>query len=238
MAKTSLVIDNRESKIKEVLNTYTYENLELGDFIIRLDDIDFLVFERKTIADLAASIKDGRYADQKLRLLSHYDSSKVHYIIEGSFDFSTQTIHDSIPKSTLISCVINTMIRDNIKCFFTKSPAETCSLIEAIFSRIEKDPGKYTHGGTPSTMQKPTRKITSRDECYISQLCQVPDISTKTAMAIAKKYPSFQDLFAAFIDIDEPQKLKRLKEITTTDSQGKDRRISEKVAKNIIQYML
>ena len=80
MAKATLVVDNRESKIKTQFpqaDTTTYENLELGDFVIRLDNADFLVFERKTIPDLAASIKDGRYADQKQRLLAHYDPSKV-----------------------------------------------------------------------------------------------------------------------------------------------------------------
>ena len=73
--KIELLIDNRETKIKEHFKNKDYvtiENLELGDIIFKYNNEIVLIIERKTLSDLAASIKDGRYNEQKKRLLSNY----------------------------------------------------------------------------------------------------------------------------------------------------------------------
>jgi len=83
-----LIIDTREtgSVAKELdkLNTpYSIEPLSVGDFAIRNDEGESVaVWERKTCADLAASINDGRYAEQKGRL-NAMDCRWKGYIIEG-----------------------------------------------------------------------------------------------------------------------------------------------------------
>lgn len=234
MEKAILVIDHRETRIKEWMTkenySCQYENLELGDIVIRIDDADFCVFERKTLTDLMASIVDGRYSDQKQRMIAHYGVTKIYYIIEGIFDY--KNIH-----KTLLSSIINTTIRDHIQCLFTTDHIETCILIREIYNRIQCDPNKYILGKSYESTSKPTKRIMSKAECYISQLCQVPDISLKTAQAIAEKYPSMQDLLA-LSKFDENEKLKVLKEIFIKDNKGKQRRISEKVVKNILQYIL
>lgn len=64
------------------------EQLHIGDIV--LEDStgkQILVFERKTLNDLAASIKDGRYNEQSFRL----DKEAIHnhniiYIIEGDIE--------------------------------------------------------------------------------------------------------------------------------------------------------
>ena len=49
--------------------TLIKETLLLGDVIITNDkDEEVLIIERKTLRDLAASIKDGRYLEQSFRL--------------------------------------------------------------------------------------------------------------------------------------------------------------------------
>ena len=60
------------------------ENLPLGDFIISDEKEDKLIIERKTINDLLASIKDGRYDEQSYRLngLNHHNHNII-YLIEG-----------------------------------------------------------------------------------------------------------------------------------------------------------
>lgn len=46
--------------------------LPIGDVILKTSDTkSFLIIERKTIGDLLASIKDGRYKEQSFRLLNH-----------------------------------------------------------------------------------------------------------------------------------------------------------------------
>ena len=47
-----------------------YLALALGDIILMEDNIEKIIIERKTINDLFASIKDGRYKEQSFRLNS------------------------------------------------------------------------------------------------------------------------------------------------------------------------
>ena len=86
-----LIIDNRET-IKNYFiekknqNNYewvTFQNLDLGDYLFKYNNQPILIIERKTIEDLASSIKDGRYREQKTRLLNTYNKKNILYLIEG-----------------------------------------------------------------------------------------------------------------------------------------------------------
>ena len=91
-----LIIDKRESdlynKTKIHLEKYKFNNiviynevLQLGDVMIKTDEDEIiLIIERKTISDLLSSIKDGRYAEQSLRLSNENCSNhQIIYLIEG-----------------------------------------------------------------------------------------------------------------------------------------------------------
>jgi ERCC4-type nuclease len=92
-----LIIDNRESeliaKIKWLKETHFGDdilvetnNLPLGDIVIvKTDDnAEWLMFERKSISDLTASIKDGRYEEQSFRLNGcSIPNHNITYLIEG-----------------------------------------------------------------------------------------------------------------------------------------------------------
>jgi ERCC4-type nuclease len=56
------------------------ENLPLGDIIIADEKEEKLIIERKTINDLLASIKDGRYEEQSYRLngLEHHNHNIIY----------------------------------------------------------------------------------------------------------------------------------------------------------------
>ena len=59
------MINILKSRIKNVKQI----NRDIGDFIIKTDtDEIIMIFERKSLADLVASIKDGRYSEQSFRL--------------------------------------------------------------------------------------------------------------------------------------------------------------------------
>ena len=79
--KLHIIIDNREQKIKQKLTVekypfISYENLELGDILVKYDNELLLIIERKTLSDLASSVKDGRYKQQKIRLLNNFPKHK------------------------------------------------------------------------------------------------------------------------------------------------------------------
>ena len=108
-----LVIDIRESSlIENVDKLLKYDSsfkdiliekksLDLGDIIIKNDeDKEILIIERKTISDLIASIKDGRYSEQSYRLNGvEHENHNILYLIEGSpkdLIYDKQTVYSSI----------------------------------------------------------------------------------------------------------------------------------------------
>ena len=68
----SLIIDHREQLLKEYfqqLPEVSFENLDLGDIQFKYQDQIIFIIERKTLQDLADSIKSGHYCEQRVRLL-------------------------------------------------------------------------------------------------------------------------------------------------------------------------
>lgn len=241
----SVYIDHRESALKEYLThlDVKYENLPYGDIIIDIDGKHLGVFERKTLSDLAASIKDGRYKNQKIKLLESTPDNALYYIIEGPIDFSLSNINvisNGISNKIMVSCIINMMIRDNIKIFFTKNIMETIDLITNIVERIKADPIKYnkiTNKDIEPVIKKVKSINLSKEKCFEHILCQIPGISNKTAHAVCQKYPTMILMYESLGKLSYEEKLKVLKEIMLEDNNGKNRKISEKVLKNIIEYI-
>ena len=81
--------------------------LPLGDIIINDGTNDCVIIERKTFADLAASIKDGRYEEQSYRLngLPHHNHNII-YLIEGDIN-RFNTFKERIDKQTLYSAMFS-----------------------------------------------------------------------------------------------------------------------------------
>lgn len=184
-----LVIDNREHKLIEQLKIpFETSSLDIGDVVIG----DAVTLERKTIADLEASVHDGRYREQKARAKAN--QIRMMYVIEGDFVFS-----DANPaRKTLTGCVINTMIRDGIGVFFTKDVKETATLIECIHQRIQADPAKYAATAAAAATTAATDYISTISlkkkenidvaTCFMLQLACIPGISSKKAKSIIEHH--------------------------------------------------
>ena len=118
-------IDNREKKILDILDnsdnklSYVKENLDLGDiqFISQETNDILILIERKTLSDLSSSIKDGRYKEQKNRILNTVLANvRKIYIFEGN-----NTNDFELSQKIYESTVINSIIRDNIHIYISKS---------------------------------------------------------------------------------------------------------------------
>jgi ERCC4-type nuclease len=195
----TLKVDHREGKWKECYDALpeckeynvVYENLEFGDFQYIVEEQVKLMIERKSIDDLLASIKDGRYKNQKARVLAQFQPQQVYYIIEGkrsAYHSSPTSIKDKIVQSA----IVNTMLRDKISVFFTSSVQETFQLLLSIYKRIADDPTNYF---VSSATEQTVVLSSAKDEpskVWHCMLCQIPGISDKTATAIVTKWPSFQ----------------------------------------------
>lgn len=228
-------IDNREQHlIKHIADMgidvihVKVVSLDVGDIRISYNDTVILIIERKTLSDLYSSIRDGRYKDQKFRLLDNYDNNKVMYVIEGNLLNNTM---DHTQKESIKSAIINTMVRDNIKVHNVQDVKQTAEFIKDIAIRLAKHPEKYTERNTNSgnlqTIAKHTKgAYVTPENVFVGMLCQVPGVSTTTASKIAEHYQSIK----SFINNASEDELKNLK-------LNSGRKIGPKLANQIMTFI-
>ena len=109
-----LYIDSREPKqIINLINNYNnnakeqfeiiIKSLDLGDYLIENEDKSLILFERKSLADLESSIKDGRYSEQSYRLNEcAIANHNIIYLIEGSIiNYKNKNFVNSLYSSLL-----------------------------------------------------------------------------------------------------------------------------------------
>lgn len=238
--KLNILIDSREANlyndiINRDLDIYTDKiefnknNIDIGDINIKYRDIEY-IFERKTIKDLISSIHDGRYREQKARMIDNYDNKRITYIIEGDDILSSKSYNNS---KILQSTYLNILFRDNIRLVFTKNVNETATLILSLSIKIIENPIKFNNTTDNNTiytdhLKLKKKKIENIDEktCYLMQLSQIPYISNTIAKNISNIYPSMTSLILALNEVDDKNK-----ELCKIEGIGKEK------ASYIIKYL-
>ena len=137
----NILIDNRENDLIDIFESdsnmipITKLNLDIGDILIQSEKFTIII-ERKTISDLDASIKDGRYKEQKFRINEYLkqNSARCIYIIEGNYNAKKFRVG----RKTFINTCYHTMIRDSIFILFTKNVNETYEWIISLFNDTVK----------------------------------------------------------------------------------------------------
>lgn len=195
-------IDTRESALVQQFDTsfdFLIEPLDLGDVLMVDEEHGIqLVFERKTLADLSASIKDGRYKEQKHRLLATYPAKCITYIIEEG-SLLPKDVH-GMKKTVYSGIYTHSMYRDGIHVVFTKNLGETAAWIRDVATKCNENPAKFCNeGADPNYLHSrkaKCRKIENIDPqaCYKLQLCQIPGVSYKVADGIIEKFPTLLSL--------------------------------------------
>jgi len=222
-------LDNYKERVQ--INS---ENLLLGDIHITYENITH-IFERKTLQDLQASILDGRYKEQKARLLSTTPQKYITYIIEGDNILSPNSYSKN--KSMIQSAYLHTLFRDNIRIIYTKNIEETTTLILLISTKILDRPEKFLYEEYTADkcytdfVKLKKKKIDNIDtkSCFIMQMSQIPMISNIIAKNIYSKYTSMGNLVKS-LDVFETTELK-VKELCKLDGVGKEKAMS--IIKNI-----
>lgn len=180
---TKLVIDSREHHIIEAIKfPYIKRTLDVGDFLL-LNELDepIMVIERKTIADLESSIVDGRYHEQKARLIKFGCENKecmVSYLIE---------INTLALSTRVLGAITNTQIRDNIHCILSSSIRGTLSILQSLLKNFEGFKTRENERYTQNIKVKKKDNITI-NSCFILQLMQIPLISENVAAIFASRY--------------------------------------------------
>jgi ERCC4-type nuclease len=128
------------------------DNLKLGDiafFNIDKDNneigtgigVELMLFERKSLTDLASSIKDGRYAEQSFRL-DGYEAIPNHnivYLIEGDLSKFKESKYNRVTKKTLLSSMFSILYYKGFSVVRTMNALETCDLISSWADKLERE---------------------------------------------------------------------------------------------------
>lgn len=241
-----LVVDTRELALISHLNSackFAIEQLDLGDIVIYIDDKPRYIYERKTLSDLQASIKDGRYVEQKGRLLQYRMDNPaitIIYIIEGHNKLADI---EMIYGSSTVGAIISLSHIYNFATIFTANTADTASYIVGIYTRILKNPEKFVENYainadilTANLITKRRKDNISKDNIINLMLSQIPGISATRAAIVAHNHKSIAELYSKFAELDNNADNMIL---YMSDLKGADnnRRLGKSAATNIVSNL-
>ena len=248
-------VDAREKELVELLTILLKEDkykgielavgsLPLGDVILSLNQSDKLIIERKTINDLASSIKDGRYAVQSFRLsgLDH-PNHNIIYLIEGDLSKWSSYKGTKMDKSTIYSALISINYYKGFSVHRSISSAESAIIICSMANKLRKDTAKPPYyycqpikgedekaeDNYVSVVKRVKKENITEDNIGELMLCQIPGVSDVTALAIMSKYKTIPDLIS---NLKENKQC--LEDIRSTAT---NRRLNKSCIENIIKFL-
>jgi len=234
------------------------ETLPLGDIIINDGTNDCIIVERKSLSDLAASIKDGRYEEQSYRLngLQHHNHNIV-YLIEGDMN-RFNSFKERIDKQTLYSAMFSINYFKGFSVMRSNNLDETaticCNMAYKLVGGLSAGKTGFYSNVLQNHLQSADQNnnaehASEKDYCTVIKkvkkdnitpenigeimLCQIPGISSASALAILAEFKTLPNLIDK---IKENQTC--LKNICTLDSNGKTRKISKTAIASIIKYLI
>jgi ERCC4-type nuclease len=213
----TLQVDTHENTIRSILEedkvAFESVTMPIGDFAFLEDGELRVIIERKTYSDLKASVRDGRWKEQKDRIRDNIDPTKtwVIYILEGT-----------CPEEDFITtCALSTQLHNKWSVLHSNSSIHTVKILKRIGKKIKED--KEFIKLTESILPKPsehstggTRKLKKKDnythsEILKSQLACIPGISLEAARKLVDAFPSFQQLYDATKETLKETKLNKTK---------------------------
>lgn len=195
-----MLLDDREHGLRELMPDWTVSHLPVADIWIGTDKANGLMIERKSVADFEASILDGRYREQRSRLITHATESKAHvvYIIEGEMD---RLGPHRLTKQALMKHLTRLALRYHIAVFQTASIKETAELCCLLKDQISTDPTTFEQPATMTYIETrgKTRESNSDDpKVFLSTVLQAcRGVSSAGAQAILLIYPSLEEIMKA-----------------------------------------
>jgi len=167
------------------------EQLHIGDIVFEDNEgKQILIFERKTLNDLAASIKDGRYNEQSFRL----DKEATHnhniiYIIEGDIERYNEK-RGRISKKILISSMFSLLYYKGFSVFRTNSICETADVIVFFADKYDKtrvvDKSRCAYYSIETSVENTIMSSTSSTASSTASPTTPPTPTTPGALSRAK----------------------------------------------------
>lgn len=250
----TLLVDNRERHIIEELIRrgvpHQVRTLDVGDFHIvsksGADGVDGAdgadeppvvlgIWERKTYADLASSLSDKRYLEQKHRMIATPCLYRG-YILEGQCPKGT---YHGLQPGAIDSIRIGLLCRDDFKVLSSDGLAHTVTILEKLVKKLpeyvstSRDNGEqYRNALVDSSVSGVKKENLTPEMCYLSQLVQIPQVSYGSARVIQGRYPNMASLVTA-ITTDRDQAISCLSNLKVSD-----RRLGPSVANKVCDFMI
>jgi ERCC4-type nuclease len=213
-----VVIDTRETELWALCAPYTdisgnegwiaeKRNLDIGDISFYLNDISgapLVTLERKRVDDLGSSQKDGRYREQRARLLAQRGSgTAVGYIVEAPYwtpNLSNSWCRGSFTELHLQQTLVRLQFRYTMPVIQVSKVSETMSFVRRIAQMLAKDPTVF-RGGLAETavgaaavyteavhIKKADNKTPER--IFVAMLSTIPGLggAAVTALSTATQY--------------------------------------------------
>ncbi|KAK2576055.1 hypothetical protein KPH14_007396 [Odynerus spinipes] len=200
-------------ELKQLGILFEVRHLKIGDFTwiakcrhTKNELVLPYIAERKRLDDLGASIKDGRFHEQKFRLKQSGIQNLV-YIVESYEKFS----RTGIPLSTLLQASINSLVQDGFIVKYTDNHQDSMSYLAILTNTLYKIyAGKKLieckkeniipvdiFSNSVSLMKfeefnKAASKLKNFSVCqmFVRQLLQLKGMSIDKALAIVQSYPT------------------------------------------------
>jgi ERCC4-type nuclease len=224
---SSILIDYREAELVECLRRrnvpFELASLPVGDIWIGLslnqvsgaqqeqglpqetkeDEkqtvVGGLVVERKRITDFEASFLDGRYREQRGRILSycHTHQAQPIYLLEGAWDSLT----GRITKKAMIKLLNRLTLHYQIPILHPSTTDETAEWIECLWEQWKQDPtalkrtNELVKVSDGIHVQKKQNASDPRS-FLIACLAQCPGVSVKMAESLSSTYSCLTHIMA------------------------------------------
>ena len=227
--KMSIVITSTETALIQEFDIqdikYNTSVLDIGDIHILHNDKPVYVIERKAKTDLDASIKDGRYKEQKHRLLQ--SGCRIIYLIEDLKWRST----DKSAKSRVWHAMTNTIVRDNCNVFQTKNIKDTVYFLQSLAWSIDQhyDTDINTHTTEDIIKVDIKTKHVTPEKWWMYSLSLIKGVSLDMAKVITDNYATKELLALAYNEKGE---------YAISDIAYRKRKIGKQLSKRIYTYII
>jgi ERCC4-type nuclease len=187
-----LVLDTREPALAQHLGAAADEvrQLDVGDaHLVDEDGAVVLMLERKTLPDLTASIKDGRFREQRCRATAAVggDASRLAYVIEGAAPrwSDAEPVH-GLDASAVRAALARLQAVHGCAVWFTRDARDTAGLLAHLRERLGDYVADRAANARPYHECVQVAKSANRDPRCVAvlQLAQLPGVTAGSAARV------------------------------------------------------
>ena len=185
-----VTIDSREKGLIRIFEgagvAHQVATLPVGDVVCQYENGRIWIAERKRSDDLAASLKDGRWKEQSVRLFG--SGHQVVYMLEGDFRDA------GVLYPNLLGAWMNSELRRNCCVFRTIDLEETALVLRGLMAKLEHAPSYAapTHGLAPPLSKR--KRNEDDNVVFLRVLMCVPSISEAVARKLAEHFDNLTQL--------------------------------------------